>query len=105
MSMEKKGSTEKAAREAAAPVEKAKEKGARMYLGPTITGVARHGMVFKDGILPERAGECIAKFPQMSRLFVELGKAPEAAMELRKKRGALAVIYNQAAKCFSGQKF
>lgn len=100
----KRSSTEKAEQEAAASAEKAKKKGDLMYLGPTITGVARHGTVFKDGILTSRANKCIAELPQMLRLFVEEDKVPEAARELRKQQSALVTIYNQTAERFSTQK-
>lgn len=93
-------SKEKAVQEAAAPAAKAKKKGNLMYLGPTITGAARRGTVFKDGILPPKAQECIAELPQMERLFVEVDKMPEAVRELRKKQSALGVIYNQVASHF-----
>ncbi len=90
----------KAAQEAAAPTETAKKKGDLMYLGPTITGAARRGTVFKDGVLPKKAQECIAELPQMDRLFVEVDKMPEAVRELRKKQSALRAIYNQVAQKF-----
>lgn len=90
----------KAAQETAAPTETAKKKGDLMYLGPTITGAARRGTVFKDGVLPKKAQECIAELPQMNRLFVEVDKMPEAVRELRKKQSALRAIYNQVAQKF-----
>lgn len=90
----------KAAQEAAAPTKTAKKTGDLMYLGPTITGVARRGTVFKDGVLPKKAQECIAELPQMDRLFVEVDKMPEAVRELRKKQSALGAIYNQVAQKF-----
>lgn len=93
-------SKEKAAQEAAAPTKTAKKKGDLMYLGPTITGAARRGTVFKDGILPKKAQECIAELPQMERLFVEVDKMPEAVRELRKKQSALKAVYNQVAAHF-----
>lgn len=93
-------SKEKAVQEAAAPAAKAKKKGSLMYMGPTITGVAKRGTVFKDGILPRKAQECIAELPQMERLFVEVDKMPEAVRELRKKQSALGVIYNQVESHF-----
>lgn len=90
----------KAAQEAAAPTETAKKKVDLMYLGPTITGTARRGTVFKDGILPKKVQECIAELPQMARLFVEIDKMPEAVKELGKKQSALVAIYNQVAQKF-----
>lgn len=100
-------SKEKAAQEAAKtePAAKAGKKGSLMYLGPTITGAARHGTVYKDGVLPKKAQECIAEFPQMSRLFVEVDRVPEVTRELGRKQGALGTIYDQAAERFNAQKF
>lgn len=95
-------SKEKAARETVAHTEK--KKGDLMYLGPTIIGAARHGTVFKSGVLPKKAQECIAEHPQMSRLFVELDKTPDASRELRKKQSALGAIYDQTAEHFNAQK-
>lgn len=76
------------------------ENGNLIYLGPTITGAARHGTVFKDGILPKNTQEFIAEFPQMIRLFVEVDKMPEAVMEIRKKQGVLGAIYDQVEAHF-----
>lgn len=78
-----------------------KKKGDLMYLGPTIIGAARRGTVFKDGVLPKKAQECIAEFPMMERLFVEVDNAPEAARELRKKQSALGAVYGQVAQKFT----
>lgn len=91
----------KEAPEAAAPVARVKKKGDLMYLGPTITGVARHGTVFKDGILPEGAKKCVSELPMIERLFVELEKIPGAVKELRKKQSALGAVYEQTAKHFN----
>ena len=90
----------KEAPEAAAPAAKAKRKGDLMYLGPTVAGAVRRGTVFKDGILPEKAKECIAALPMMERLFVGVEKMPEAVKELRKKQSALGAVYDQAAVRF-----
>lgn len=86
------------------PAAKAKKKGDLMYLGPTIMGAVRRGTVFKDGILPEKAKECIAALPMMERLFVEMEKMPGAVKELRKKQSALRVVYGQVAAHFNVQK-
>lgn len=80
--------------------ENGKEMGSVMYLGPTLTGIVRHGTVFKDGVLPEKAKECIKEFPLMERLFVPVHKMPEAVKEIRKKQGALGVVYEQTAQKF-----
>lgn len=94
----------KEVQEAAVPAAKAKKKGDLMYLGPTIIGVARHGTVFKDGILPEKAQKCIKEFPQMLHLFVEINKMPEAVRDLRKKQSVLGTICDQTKAHFNAQK-
>lgn len=86
------------------PVVKMKKKGDLMYLGPTIIGAARRGTVFRNGILPKKAQECIAEFPQMDRLFVEMDRIPEAVREIRKKQGVLKTIYAQVEAHFGAQK-
>ena len=50
------------------------KKGNLVYLGPTITGVVRHSDVFEDGVLPERTQKCVADFPMMERLFVQIDR-------------------------------
>lgn len=89
----------------ALPAEKPEKKGDLAYLGPTITGAARHGTVFKNGILPEKAQECIAELPQMFRLFVGVDKMPEAIRELKKKQSTLRAVYDQTVAHFNAQKF
>lgn len=95
-------STENAATAAAMAKEK---KGDLMYLGPTISGAVRHSTVFKNGVLPKAAQECVAEFPMMERLFVEVDKMPDAIKELNKKQSALSAVYAQVAAHFNAQKF
>lgn len=90
--------------EAAAAPAKAKKKGDLMYLGPTIAGAVRHSTVFRNGILPKEAQDCIAELPMVERLFVEVEKAPDAVKELRKSQSALGTVYAQAEAHFNGQK-
>lgn len=94
----------KEAPETAAAPAKARRKGDLMYLGPTIAGAARHGTVFRNGMLPKGAQACIAELPMMERLFVEVEKAPDAVKELRKSRSALGTVYAQAEAHFNAQK-
>lgn len=97
-------SKEKAAEGTAAPEAKAQKKGNRMYLGPTIIGAARHGTVFKDGVLPKKAQEYIAEFPVMEKLFVAVDKTPEAVRELRKKQSSLGAVYDQVEARFGASR-
>lgn len=78
----------------------AKKQGNLMYLGPTIVGVVRHSVVFKDGVLPEKVKNCIKELPMMEKLFVDVEKIPEAIKELNKKQSALGTIYTQVKKKF-----
>lgn len=82
---------------------KQKKNGDRMYLGPTIIGVVRHGTVFRDGAMPEKAKECTDEFPMMERLFVDVDKMPEAIRELKKKTSALKTVYEQTAQKYAGR--
>ena len=72
-----------------------------MYLGPTIVGVIRHSTIFKGGVLPEKAKECVDQFPMMRKLFVPIEELPRAVKELRKEQSALGTIYSQTAKKFN----
>lgn len=90
--------------EAATAPAKVRKKGDVMYLGPTIAGAARHGTVFRNGILPKGAQVCIAELPMLERLFVEVEKVPDAVKELRKSQSALGTVYAQTEAHFNAQK-
>lgn len=75
---------------------KPEKRGNLMYLGPTIIGAARHGTVFKDGILSKKVQECITELPALEKLFVEVDKVSESVRALRDEQSALRVIYEQA---------
>lgn len=72
-----------------------------MYLGPTIVGVVRHSTVFKEGVLPEKAQECVKQLPMMERLFVPIRNIPEAVKEINKNQSVLRTIYVQVADKFA----
>ena len=88
------------ATEETAAVQKKKEVHDLMYLGPSIVGVVRHSTVFKNGILPEKAKECINVLPMMEKLFVPIGDMPKAVKEIKKDQSVLHTIYIQVAKKF-----
>ena len=48
---------------------KEEQKANLMYIGPTISGVARYSTVFKEGVLPDRLKECVKEFPAMAKLL------------------------------------
>lgn len=80
--------------------EKAEKKQDLMYLGPTITGVVKHSTVFKDGLLPDKAKDCIKKLPMMKKLFVPLADMPAAIKELNKPSSVLRTVYTQVVNKF-----
>lgn len=81
---------------------KTKKKGNLMYLGPTIAGAIRHSTVFKDGVLPKEAQRCVAEFPIMEHLFVEMGEMPAAVRQLA-KRSVMKEIYDQVSRHFAAK--
>lgn len=83
---------------------KPEKKGNLVYLGPTITGVVRHSDVFEGGILPERTQKCVADFPMMERLFVQIDEMPEAVKELRKEQSVLSTIYKQTVNKYQTRR-
>lgn len=72
-----------------------------IYLGPTITGAAKHATVYKNGILPTQAKDCIKKLPMMGKLFVPLGKMQGAVKELKKEGSVLHAVYSETVKMFN----
>lgn len=80
---------------------KQEKKGNTVYLGPTITGVIKHSTVFQNGILPEKAQKCVADFPMMRRLIVNMDEMADAVKELHKQQSALSAIYAKTAQRFS----
>ena len=80
------------------------EKKSLIYIGPAIAGIVRNSTAFKNGILPKELQKCVAEFPMMERLFVEIDKLPDAVRELKNKQSVLGVVYEQTARNFSGGK-
>ena len=91
---------------AEAPVKEMKQEQKEniVYLGPTITGVARHSEVFEDGVLPVKAQKSIAEFPMMERLFVKISEMSDAVKELRKEQSVLSTIYKQTANKYQTRR-
>jgi hypothetical protein len=90
-------------KEAPKPVKQEKKENV-VYVGPTVIGVAKSGSVFKDGILPAKAQECISELPMMKRLFVPQSQYVGAAKELSEKQSALSAIYREVTKKLKGGK-
>ena len=72
------------------------------YVGPTIIGVVKSGVVFENGILPAKAQECVSKVPMMKKLFVPQSKIVEATKELCEEQSALCSIYRAVKEKFKG---
>lgn len=72
------------------------------YVGPSIIGVIKNGSVFKDGILPAKAQECVERIPMMKKLFVPQSKLVETIKELRDDQSALCSIYRAVNKKLKG---
>ena len=87
-----------------APVqpEKAAEPQNLMYVGPTIPNLIRHGIVYADGILPQRIEDAIASYKPMRQMFVTIDEIPSAIKEIKLKTGALAIIYKNVAQRVRG---
>ena len=90
-------------KEAPKPVKQEKKENV-VYVGPTIIGVVKNGFVFKDGILPEKAQECISALPMIERLFVPQSKYVGAMKELCEKQSVLSAIYREVIKKLKGGK-
>ena len=86
------------------PKAKTEKKENVTYVGPTIIGVVKNGVVFKDGILPAKAQECVEKIPMMKKLFVPQSKLAGAVKELREKQSVLNAVYHEVTKILKGGK-
>ena len=79
---------------------KEEQKANLMYIGPTISGIARYSTVFKEGVLPDRLKECVKEFPAMSKLLVKIEDMPEAMKKLNEKNSVLSTICTQVKNKF-----
>lgn len=71
--------------------EKTRQKKPRMYLGPDIQKVVRHGAVFRDE-LDGKLQEKIKEFPALAALIVPMAEAGKAMAEIQ-SGGARSVLY------------
>ena len=67
-----------------------------MYVGPTITGVASHGMVLNNG-LTESLKATIEKEPAIRGLLIPIENAAVALREIDTKTGATYSLYKKVA--------
>lgn len=79
------------------PEKESKETDIRIYIGPTIMGVAGHNQIFSNGI-PDALKEAVRECPPIGKLVVGVDGLSEAMMELQKKDLVLDICYQQAVK-------
>lgn len=85
------------ATEMAKPVEKKEKKTEerRLYVGPTIYGVARNGSVYIG--IPSGVEKARKEVPDLVNLFVPITDYGKAVEQIRKGDGYVAVAYKHAA--------
>lgn len=74
-------------------VKKAAEK-PKMYVGPTIPGVAVQNVVYTH--MPDEAAEAVKKCPSIANLFIPVLDYPKAEKQIRERRGYVFSAYNKA---------
>lgn len=68
-----------------------------IYLGPSISGIARHANVFNNGVLSPALEKAVSETPMMCRLIVPVSESAALIKEL-KKQSAAANIYKAVAE-------
>lgn len=68
-----------------------------MYMGPAIPGLVKKDTVFKDG-LPAKIEKAAENNKNFARLFISVGKIPEAKKQLRMEGSVLAVSYENVGR-------
>lgn len=68
-----------------------------IYLGPTVPGVARENVIFKDK-LPKQVEERAKGDKAFAHLLVPMEKAIDARSELKVKGSVMAVSYEKVCK-------
>lgn len=71
-----------------------KADGKVMYLGPTISGVVKHGDVFEDG-LPKKLEKVAEKKPIVKNLIVPLSEILEVKRAIDQEGTAEAVAFDK----------
>ncbi len=65
-----------------------------VYVGPTIAGVASHGMIFNNGLSKE-LNAAMEKAPAFNGLVVPVMELSKAIKEIERELGATYVLYNK----------
>ena len=69
----------------------------KVYIGPTVPGVAVHGTIYNNG--PSKELEvAMEKEPAFRSLLVPVEKLANATAEIERKDGAAYVFYQKAMK-------
>ena len=75
-----------------APVQ---QKEPKIYIGPTIPGVARNNQVFEGGVLPKALTEKKETIPAIGALIIPVSKLGTADQQLRIENSTLNVLYKK----------
>ena len=76
------------------PVEKKKTEERRLYVGPTIYGIARHGSVYIG--IPSGVETARKDVPDLINLFIPITDYGKASEQIRKGTGYIGVAYRHA---------
>jgi len=66
----------------------------KMYLGPTVPGLVKENVIFKDE-LPEAVKKRAGADKNFSRLLVPMEKVMEARQQLQREGSVLSVAYEK----------
>lgn len=69
----------------------------KMYLGPTVPGLIKENVIFRD-TLPERVSERMKSDKSFARLVVPMEKVMDARTQLDKEGSVLSVAYTDIVK-------
>lgn len=75
--------------------ENSAKSGKKIYVGPTIPGVAIRNTVF-EGRIPVPLQEIVKAEPYFSNLFIDIGKYPDAELMILRKKGYIYDAYKKA---------
>lgn len=78
-------------------MDKKKKSVTKIYVGPTIRGIADKNTIFSDGI-PKEAEELKKKLPIFGNLFVPVIDAPKAQKMIKEKKGYAYTAYQETLK-------
>lgn len=76
---------------------KGSAKEAVMYIGPSVTGVAVKGTLYKEGKLPELLKKKIEEIPVLASLLVPVSRLTQTTKERRDPKSEISTCYANAA--------